>query len=34
MYPYTAWKDSYIHTAFENAAATVAAGVETRLQGA
>lgn len=23
MYPYTAWKDSYIHTAFENAGATV-----------
>ena len=22
MYPYTAWQDSYIHTAFENAAAT------------
>lgn len=28
LYPYTAWKDSYIHSAFENAAAT-AAGVET-----
>jgi pyruvate ferredoxin oxidoreductase beta subunit len=23
LYPYTSWKDSYIHTAFENAAATV-----------
>jgi pyruvate ferredoxin oxidoreductase beta subunit len=23
MYPYTAWQDSYIHTAFENSAATV-----------
>lgn len=23
MYPYTAWKDSYIHSAFENAGATV-----------
>ncbi len=28
LYPYTAWKDSYIHTAFENAGAT-AGGVET-----
>lgn len=27
MYPYTAWKDSFIHTAFENAAATLS-GVE------
>ncbi len=27
QYPYTAWEDSYIHTAFENASAT-AAGVE------
>ena len=27
-YPYTAWKGSYIHTAFENAAATLS-GVET-----
>jgi len=27
MYPYTAWKDSFIHNAFENAAAT-AGGVE------
>lgn len=27
IYPYTAWKDSYIHTAFENAGAT-AGGVE------
>lgn len=27
LYPYTAWKDSYIHTAFENAGAT-AGGVE------
>ena len=27
MYPYTAWQDSYIHTAFENAAATCG-GVE------
>ena len=24
MYPYTAWRDSFIHSAFENAAATVA----------
>ena len=24
IYPYTAWKDSFIHSAFENAAATVA----------
>ena len=28
MYPYTAYEDSFIHSAFENAAAT-AAGVET-----
>ena len=28
MYPYTAWKDSYIHNAFENAGATMS-GVET-----
>lgn len=27
MYPYTAWKDSFIHTAFENAGATLS-GVE------
>ncbi|MDR2528033.1 MAG: pyruvate ferredoxin oxidoreductase [Synergistaceae bacterium] len=27
MYPYTAWQDSYIHTAFENAGATLS-GVE------
>ena len=27
MYPYTSWKDSYIHTAFENAGATLS-GVE------
>lgn len=27
MYPYTAWEDSYIHTAFENACST-ASGVE------
>lgn len=27
LYPYTAWKDSYIHSAFENAGAT-ASGVE------
>ena len=27
LYPYTAWKDSYIHSAFENAGAT-AGGVE------
>ncbi|MEG0068631.1 thiamine pyrophosphate-dependent enzyme [Cetobacterium sp.] len=27
MYPYTAWKDSFIHSAFENAAATLS-GVE------
>ncbi|NLY44018.1 MAG: pyruvate ferredoxin oxidoreductase [Clostridiaceae bacterium] len=24
LYPYTAWKDSFIHSAFENAAATIA----------
>ena len=28
MYPYTAWKDSFIHNAFANAAATLS-GVET-----
>jgi pyruvate ferredoxin oxidoreductase beta subunit len=28
MYPYTSWKDSFIHNAFENAAATIS-GVET-----
>ncbi|MCI1305793.1 MAG: thiamine pyrophosphate-dependent enzyme [Lachnospiraceae bacterium] len=28
MYPYTAWKDSYIHNTFENAGATLS-GVET-----
>ena len=28
MYPYTAWKDSFIHNAFENAGATLS-GVET-----
>ena len=28
MYPYTAWKDSFIHNAFENAGATIT-GVET-----
>ncbi len=28
MYPYTAWEDSYIHNAFENAGATIS-GVET-----
>jgi pyruvate ferredoxin oxidoreductase beta subunit len=27
LYPYTAWKDSFIHTAFENSAATIS-GVE------
>ncbi|EYE88059.1 pyruvate ferredoxin oxidoreductase subunit beta [Fervidicella metallireducens AeB] len=27
LYPYTAWKDSFIHSAFENAAATIS-GVE------
>jgi len=27
LYPYTSWKDSYIHSAFENAAATIS-GVE------
>ena len=27
MYPYTAWKDSFVHNAFENAAATIS-GVE------
>ena len=31
MYPYTAWKDSYIHTAFENAPATCG-GVEAAYQ--
>ena len=31
QYPYTAWEDSYIHTAFENAAAT-AAGVESAMK--
>ena len=31
QYPYTAWEDSYIHTAFENAAAT-ASGVEAALK--
>jgi len=28
MYPYTAWKDSYMHNAFENAGATLS-GIET-----
>ena len=28
MYPYTAWEDSYMHNAFENAGATLS-GVET-----
>mgnify|MGYP005809504289 FL=1 len=28
LYPYTAWKDSFIHSAFENAAATIS-GVQT-----
>jgi pyruvate ferredoxin oxidoreductase beta subunit len=28
IYPYTAWRDSFIHSAFENAAATIS-GVET-----
>jgi len=28
LYPYTAWQDSYIHTAFENTGATCG-GVET-----
>lgn len=28
LYPYTAWKDSFIHSAFENAGATIS-GVET-----
>ena len=28
MYPYTSWKDSFIHNAFENAGATIS-GVET-----
>ena len=28
IYPYTSWKGSYIHTAFENSAATLS-GVET-----
>ena len=31
MYPYTAWKDSFIHSAFENAGA-MAGGVETALK--
>ncbi|MBQ7242522.1 MAG: pyruvate ferredoxin oxidoreductase, partial [Firmicutes bacterium] len=31
QYPYTAWEDSYIHTAFENAAAT-ASGVESAMK--
>ena len=31
MYPYTAWEDSYIHNAFENAGATLS-GVEGCLQ--
>ncbi len=31
MYPYTAWEDSYIHNAFENAGATLS-GVETAYQ--
>ena len=30
MYPYSAWEDSYIHNAFENAGATLS-GVETCL---
>jgi pyruvate ferredoxin oxidoreductase beta subunit len=32
IYPYTSWKGSYIHTAFENAAATLS-GVETAYRG-
>ena len=28
MYPYTAWEDSYMHNAFENAGATLS-GIET-----
>ncbi len=31
LYPYTAWEDAYIHTAFENVAATVS-GVEAAYQ--
>lgn len=31
QYPYTAWQDSYIHTAFENASAT-ASGVESAIR--
>ena len=31
MYPYTAWQDSYIHNAFENAGATIS-GVEGALR--
>ncbi|MBR3306227.1 MAG: pyruvate ferredoxin oxidoreductase [Lachnospiraceae bacterium] len=31
QYPYTAWEDSYIHTAFENASAT-ASGVEAAMK--
>ena len=30
MYPYTAWEDSYIHNAFENAGATLS-GVESAM---
>ena len=33
MYPYTAWEDSYIHNAFENAGATLS-GVEGSIQSA
>ena len=33
MYPYTAWKDSFIHNAFENAAATIS-GVTADTAGA
>ena len=37
LYPYTAWKDSFIHSAFENAAATIsgaeAAYVSLKKQG-
>ena len=31
LYPYTAWKDSFIHSAFENASATTS-GAEAALK--
>ena len=30
LYPYTAWEDSYIHSAFENAAATASTMIKMR----